>query len=706
MNLFKKFDKFIITGIMLLFSFFIVTPVLAAGSATVGFSGDSTANVGSNITIKMTISNVNDDNGGVSSFEGNLLFDPEYLEYVSGSGATTPYLFQINPSANYKIAALDTSLSSGIKSDATVFTFVFKTKKEGSTQVSITNVKLTNNSERMTNNVSPKTITINTPAPVTKSSDATLKSLSVSGYTLSPVFNSNTTSYKITVPSTTTSVNLQGSVNHSKATVTGLGNVNLTGKTTTATIKVTAEDGTVKNYTVVIEKEETVIPVVKSSDATLKSLDVSGFTLNPTFKSNVNTYSIKVNNNITGLKVTAVATDEKATVEVTGNSNWKEGNNTIIIKVIAEDGTTNNYIVNVNRASSSNNTSVATKSSDNYLKSLLINSSHEMKPTFDKKMTNYNITVPYEVEKLDLTAISSSTKAKVEIIGNSNFDVEKINLVEIKVTAEDGSIRIYSLNVTRSTQKSATDLKTLEIKDATLSPAFSKTTLDYKTTVKDNVSKLDIIAVPEDSSSKVEIIGNDNLKEGSNTILIKVTDKEGFVKYYSINVEKEKQANTILGFTYIQFTFLFFIIFVLLLIIIILLLKRRKDNNGDDTKKVKSPTPMQPIIEVKPEFNFGSKNTLDDDVVHGNLNQNSNLKSDDEDKKVVYDATYEDKIPYDPYDEIVTKKELIEAIHEATEKRDTSKLKMLLKQEELNQMKKELKEKEELEKKKEDEKWS
>ena len=184
MNLFKKFDKFIITGIMLLFSSFIITPVLAAGSATVGFNSDSTVDVGSNITIKMTISNVNDDNGGVSSFEGNLSFDPEYLEYVSGTGATTPYLFKINTSANYKIAALDTSLSSGIKSNTTVFTFVFKAKKEGSTQVSITNVKLTNNSERMTNNVNPKTITIKTPVTVAKSSDATLTSLSVSGYTL------------------------------------------------------------------------------------------------------------------------------------------------------------------------------------------------------------------------------------------------------------------------------------------------------------------------------------------------------------------------------------------------------------------------------------------------------------------------------------------------------------------------------------------
>ena len=51
-------------------------------------------------------------------------------------------------------------------------------------------------------------------------------------------------------------------------------------------IKVTAEDGSVKTYTVKIEKEKQE-EVKKSNDATLKKLDISGYTLTPTFKSNV-----------------------------------------------------------------------------------------------------------------------------------------------------------------------------------------------------------------------------------------------------------------------------------------------------------------------------------------------------------------------------------------------------------------------------------
>ena len=62
----------------------------------------------------------------------------------------------------------------------------------------------------------------------------------------------------------------------------------------------------------------------------------------------------------------------------------------------------------------------------------------------------------------------------------------------------------------------------------------------------------------------------------------------------------------------------------------------------------------------------------------------------------MYDADYEDNLPYDPYDEIVTKREVIDAIHEAMKTKDPSKLKMLLQQDALNQAKKELKQKEEM----------
>ena len=711
--------------LMIISVFSILTPVNAA-TATVGFSGDSTVSVGSNITIKMYVNSDSSTNGGIVSVGGNLSFDSNYLEYVSGTGTNSPYKFQINTSANYIIAGLDTTLDSGITSKTEVFTFVFKAKKVGNTQITLTNAKLSDVSSKLTTNVSPKTITIidneptptptpspspspspsptPSPSPSTKSSDATLKSLSASGYNLSPSFSKDNTSYTVKVPKTATTVKLEGTVNDSKASVSGLGNITLTGDTTTATIKVTAEDGTTKTYTVKIEKEKE-DTTTKSSDATLKKLDIGGFTLNPTFKSNINTYSIKVKNNITGLDVTAIPNHDKAKVTISGNKNWKEGTNTVTIKVTAEDGSVNNYIINVERESSnSNKNNQTTKSSDNYLKSLTITSSHEIKPSFNKNVTSYNITVPYEVDKLNLNAIPNDSKSKVEITGNENFKVGEVNTVEIKVTAEDGSVRIYSLNVTRSTTSSKTDLKDIIIDNADLSPKFDPNNQEYTTKVDGKTDKLDIKADPADSSSKVEVIGNENLKEGHNTVLIKVTDKDGFIKYYSIDVEKAKKESKILGLSPVQFGIITGIISLLLLWILLLLFRKKKDDD-DNNSSTKEPKPVTPIIEVKPEFNFGSKNSSDDDVVHGNFNQSSDLSKEEVkrlDTPKTYDADYEENIPYDPYDETVTKQEIIDAIHEATKTKDPTKLKMLLQQDALNQKKKELKRKEEEQRKYQD----
>ena len=668
----KKSTKILMTLIISLSTFF-YTSIAKAATATVGFDGNSTVSVGSNITIKMYVTGGSNIDGGIVSVGGNLTFDSNYLEYVSATGIQTPYAFQINTNANYIIAGLDTTLSNGITSKTQVLTITFKAKKKGTTQVSLTNAKLSDVSSKLSTTVVPKTITINDSSTIvdpgnTKSSDATLKSLSASGYTLSPSFNPNTTSYTIKVPNDA------------------------------STVKLTAEDGTVKTYTVKIEKENK-STVEKSSDATLKKLDVSGYTLTPTFSKNVTTYSMKVKNNITALNVTAIANDKNATVSISGNKNWKEGNNTITIRVTAEDGSVNTYIVNVEREVSSSSTVVATKSSDNYLKKLIINSPYESDQEFDKNINNYNITVPNEVEKLDIKAILNNTKSKVEITGNEDFKVGKVNVVEIKVTAEDGSVRIYSLNVTRSTVTSETDLKGIEIDGASINPKFDSNTLEYTTNVDSKTNKIDIKATPSNSDSKVEIIGNENLKEGHNTVLIKVTDKEGFVKYYTIDVVKEASKtatsnSTLFGLTPLQFGFMLGLLSLILLLIILIIVLSRK--------KKEQESKIAPVIEVKPEFNFGSKNS-DDDVIHGDYNQNSDIDNKDttpksipEPKINVYDADYEDNLPYDPYDEIVTKREVIDAIHEAMKTKDPSKLKMLLQQDALNQAKKELKQKEEM----------
>jgi hypothetical protein len=103
-----------------------------------------------------------------------------------------------------------------------------------------------------------------------KSNDATLSALSVSAGTLTPAFNKDVTNYTVNLPSGSTTLTINATANHSKATVAGAGVVTFSANGTTANVVVTAEDGTKKTYAVVIS----VAAVVKSNDATLSALTV------------------------------------------------------------------------------------------------------------------------------------------------------------------------------------------------------------------------------------------------------------------------------------------------------------------------------------------------------------------------------------------------------------------------------------------------
>lgn len=552
--------------------------------------------------------------------------------------------------------------------------------------------------------VTKKTYTINvtreednTP---TASGDNNLTDLSVSGYTISPTFDKDITNYSVSIPNEATEVIVNATKSDSKAKVEISGNTNLKVGVNTVTVKVTAENGSVKTYTIEVTRREkdTTTPTL-DSDATLSRLYIGGYTLNPTFNKNVNVYTIYVGEAVGGLNVEAIPTSSKATVQVTGNMGWKYGMNHVSIVVTAENGNKNTYVINVNRKDPNADDSDS-KSSDTTLSELSI-AGAELSPAFNKNTNNYTVTVPYDMETLDITATASDKNAKVEIIGNEDLKVGVVNTIQIQVTAEDGSIGIYTINATRSGIASNTDLKILSVNGFAISPSFDKTILTYNVKVDYKTDSLDLTAIAENEQAEVEITGNENFKVGNNVVLIKVTDENGFMKVYQINVEKDDGA--VLGMSS-GFWLMWGLLFIGLLAILFLLYlfyRRRKDKgNGKNTS---SPTqPVPPIIDFKPEFNFGSRNGTDDDMVYpgGTLNQGSQIGTQGEPKKLIdaeeakyYTEDYEDEDSM--FDDTITKDELIRAIKEGMETKNSDKLKMLLKQDELNQLKKKIKKEEE-----------
>lgn len=78
-------------------------------------------------------------------------------------------------------------------------------------------------------------------------------------------------------------------------------------------------------------------------------------------------------------------------------------------------------------------------------------------------------------------------------------------------------------------------LKKLKVKGISLNTKFNKENTSYFINVTDT-SSLKITATAEDDDAKVVITGNDNIKQGTNKILIAVTAENGDVRYYRIFV--------------------------------------------------------------------------------------------------------------------------------------------------------------------------
>lgn len=202
-----------------------------------------------------------------------------------------------------------------------------------------------------------------TPPPTqnSKSTDATLKSITVGGKTYN---NPKTDITVASVSADTSSIKIEAQTNNSKATVTGVGNKDLkAGTTNSFTLKVTAESGATQNYTVriprlaqddskpnVIEEKEEEEPE-EEIKVLLKSLAIKGviseeeekidLALTPEFSSEVYEYTLTIppeQNEITKLDVEAIGAQEDFTIEITGNEELVDGENTVTILVKSKDG--------------------------------------------------------------------------------------------------------------------------------------------------------------------------------------------------------------------------------------------------------------------------------------------------------------------------------------------------------------------------------
>ena len=267
---------------------------------------------------------------------------------------------------------------------------------------------------------------------------------------------------------------------------------------------------------------------IASTINTLTGITVTDGTLN--FDENTTMYELESNSD----KVTINATkkDESSKVSgATGEQTLKYGLNVFKITVTSESGSTKDYTLNITRPDN--------RSKVNTLKSLKVS---EGSIKFKENSLSYDINVANEVTSITIDAELKDEKSSfVEGYGPRTVELkEGKNAIQIKVKAENETVKTYTVNVTRKSNKSDNNyLSELKLSEGNI--VFDKDEQEYKISVLYEVTKIDVEVKTEDEKATYEIDNPEELVVGENTITIKVKAETGNVREYKVIVVRKEE---------------------------------------------------------------------------------------------------------------------------------------------------------------------
>lgn len=356
----------------------------------------------------------------ITSGINSITVGDSYTVTVKASGLTGR--FNVTHSDNVSVNVSSVWVDNGV-ADSTI---KVTTKSTGKATVTLTpdssGITDVNAEEFVT--VSPQTDTVTVNAKSTSSGSGSSGNNQTSS---TPSFSSvNQTVYA------KSSVNVRSSYSTSSSIIGSLSagdSVTRTGVGSNGWSRVTYNGRTAyinSSYLTTEKPEEKEEEPEKSNNKELKSLTVEGYMLTPEFSNDVTDYSLTINDDVDSLEITAEPADEKAKVEIIGNSNLLIGDNTIQVKVTAEDGTIRTYRINVTKGSQV----------EFGLTSLTIEG-YALTPEFDENTYEYTLEInDPSVTSLNINTEPSEENATVEITGNTNLQVGK-NIITILVKSED-----------------------------------------------------------------------------------------------------------------------------------------------------------------------------------------------------------------------------------------------------------------------------
>ncbi len=162
-------------------------------------------------------------------------------------------------------------------------------------------------------------------------------------------------------------------------------------------------------------------PEEKSNDSTLKTLSITGVEFTPEFNSSTTSYVANIGAEITEVEVLAEVNNEKATYEITGNTELQDGENRVIVTVTAEDGTVTNYEIKLIKGDEAIPLNalaiVGIKENDDQVNISL------GEPNIVEGVVEYTINLSEFMKSIDIHALYSSDLNQYEGIGKFDLKV-------------------------------------------------------------------------------------------------------------------------------------------------------------------------------------------------------------------------------------------------------------------------------------------
>lgn len=241
-----------------------------------------------------------------------------------------------------------------------------------------------------------------------------------------------------------------------------------------------------------------------------------------------------------------------------------KGINLVRLKVMAENGQIKTYNIKIFRKYEEMTTNNEDSLSDNnFLSKIIINNKSI---DFIKEEYEHRITVPFENKKLSILVETEDKFATFQIEAKEVLSVGE-NIINIRVFAQNGSERLYKIILTRNEENiilsNNSKLQNLKIKGYKIN--FDKNVYDYNVKIT-NEKELEILYTKDDMNSKVNIIGNKNLKFNS-TIKVIVIAEDNSTTVYRIKVTRN-----------IMLYIVYFTIFVILLFLLLRVIFVKKAN--------------------------------------------------------------------------------------------------------------------------------